>query len=107
MLDFNIVDIGEYNFRCVLGEDIYFDFTVEQFELFGYDHFFSQVKSRVGYPIFEASTDKKDFSKKRKTWGNLFQKLRGIKWNRYFYIFSNFLGSLCFYTFYFIVLIKP
>lgn len=59
MLGFNIVDMGGFNFRCVLGEEVFFDFTVEQFELFGYDHFFSQVRDRVGYPLLDVNTNKK------------------------------------------------
>ena len=59
MLGFNIVDMGARTFRCVLGESFYFDFSVDQFELFGYEHFFSLIQGRVGYPIYDAQTDKR------------------------------------------------
>ena len=57
MLDFNIVDMGNHSFRCVLGEEIYFDFKVKQFELFGYDNFFSQLRESIGSPIKDIKTD--------------------------------------------------
>lgn len=58
MLDFAIVDMDGTTFRCVLGGDIYFDFRIKQFELFGYEHFFSQVREQVGAPLFDVRTNK-------------------------------------------------
>lgn len=58
MLNFNIVTLEEYLFRCVLGETLYFDFTVEQLELFGYDNFFSTLKENVGNPLYSVKDNK-------------------------------------------------
>jgi len=52
------VDMGTNTFRCVLGETFYFDFNIEQFELFGYEHFFSLIQGSVTAPIYEAQTDR-------------------------------------------------
>lgn len=53
MLTFCIVNMGDLNFRCVLGETIYFDFTVCQLDLFGYDNFFMYMKDGVGTHIHD------------------------------------------------------
>lgn len=58
MLDFCIVNMGEYYFRCVLDESLYFDFSVSQLELFGYDHFFSHMQEGVGGDLYEVGTGK-------------------------------------------------
>jgi len=59
MLGFNIVDMGDYCFRCVLGETIYFDFSVNQLELFDYDNFFEHMRGSIGNPLSEVLTDRK------------------------------------------------
>lgn len=56
MLTFCIVDMGNHFFRCVLDEAFYFDFSVSQLELFGYEHFFNNMKSGVGSPLYELCT---------------------------------------------------
>jgi len=56
MLDFCIVNMGDYNFRCVLSEETYFDFSVSQLELFGYDYFFSHMQRGVGGALYEVET---------------------------------------------------
>jgi len=56
MLDFCIVDMGSYHFRCVLDEKLYFDFSVSQLELFGYDHFFSHMQEGVGGDLWEINS---------------------------------------------------
>jgi len=58
MLDFCVVDMGRFNFRCVLGESCYFDFSVSQLDLFGYEDFFSYMKTGVGNYIYDIHTDK-------------------------------------------------
>ena len=58
MLGFNIVDMGNYNFRCVLGDEIYFDFSVTQLDMFGYDHFFSYLRESIGADIKNVSDNK-------------------------------------------------
>jgi hypothetical protein len=52
MLTFNIVEIGDYRYRCVLGERYYFDFTICQLDLFGYSCFFENLKNCEGNKIF-------------------------------------------------------
>jgi len=58
MLDFCIVDMGDFNFRCVLGETVYFDFSVTQMDLFGYEDFFSYMKEGIGNPLLDVETNK-------------------------------------------------
>jgi hypothetical protein len=57
MLSFCIVNMGNLTFRCVLGEDVYFDFRICQLDLFGYDHFFTYMKQGIGYNIHDVKTD--------------------------------------------------
>lgn len=57
MLKFCIVDLGDLNFRCVLNNENYFDFTIYQTELFGYTNFFKILTSCVGHPIRSVFTD--------------------------------------------------
>lgn len=56
MLDFCIVNMGDYNFRCVLDEESYFDFSVSQLELFGYDNFFSHMQDGIGGSLVSIKT---------------------------------------------------
>ena len=53
MLTFNILDMGNYSYRCVLGERYYFDFTVNQLELFGYSNFFNNLRNCEGNDIYD------------------------------------------------------
>lgn len=45
MLKFNVVKVAPHTFRCVLGEEYYFDFSITQFDLFGPSTFFDELKS--------------------------------------------------------------
>ena len=58
MLTFNIVDMGDYYFRCVLGGESYFDFSVAQLDMFGYEHFFENLQDSVGSPIYDVKEDR-------------------------------------------------
>lgn len=58
MLDFCIVDMGSYLFRCVLAEKSYFDFSVSQLDMFGYDNFFCYMKEGVGGNLYDVKTCK-------------------------------------------------
>lgn len=70
MHSFNILDLGDYKFRCVLGQQYYFDFTITQFEMFGYNSFFSDLKACEGHDIF--CLDK-----------NVIGEVVSIRYNRY------------------------
>ena len=58
MLSFNVVDLGNFWFRCVLGEEVFFDFTISQLDLFGYDHFYSYLQQSIGNKVYSVRDNK-------------------------------------------------
>ena len=55
-MDFEIEGLEENKFRCTLGGDIFFDFSVNQLELFTLDSFFTILKDCKGMDVFSLET---------------------------------------------------
>jgi len=58
LMEFNIVDLGDYKFRCVLGERYYFDFTIDQYSLFAVTDFVSYMQRKTRTRIYDIFTQK-------------------------------------------------